>query len=128
MIARLPALDAAGEWSRRLVARGMNFWTTRGSKRLAPGSLPRPATDYFDLAYSELAFQHMLKPIQESYVKEIFRVLKKEGSFYVQIPRLEYYNDKTYSRTRKETDELFQEFSVTYEDTSDAYYYIKAKK
>ena len=85
-------------------------------------------TDYFDLAYSELAFQHMLKPIQESYVNEIFRVLKKDGLFYVQIPRLEYYNDKTYSRTKKETDELFQKFSVTYEDTSDAYYYIKAKK
>ena len=84
--------------------------------------------DYFDLTYSELAFQHMLKPIQESYVNEIFRVLKKDGLFYVQIPRLEYYNDKTYSRTKKETDELFQKFSVTYEDTSDAYYYIKAKK
>jgi len=84
--------------------------------------------DYFDLAYSELAFQHMLKPIQESYVNEIFRVLKKDGLFYVQIPRLEYYNDKTYSRTKKETDELFQKFAVTYEDISDAYYYIKAKK
>jgi ubiquinone/menaquinone biosynthesis C-methylase UbiE len=84
--------------------------------------------DYFDLAYSELAFQHMLKPVQESYVNEIFRVLKKDGLFYVQIPRLEYYNDKTYSRTKKETDELFQKFSVMYEDISDAYYYIKAKK
>jgi ubiquinone/menaquinone biosynthesis C-methylase UbiE len=84
--------------------------------------------NHFDLAYSELAFQHMLKPIQESYVKEIFRVLKKDGSFYVQIPRLEYYNDKTYSRTKSETDKMFQEFSVTYEDISDAYYYIKAKK
>ena len=84
--------------------------------------------DYFNLAYSELAFQHMLKPIQELYVKAIFRVLKKNGLFYVQIPRLEYYNDKTYSRTKEETDELFQKFSVTYEDTSDAYYYIKAKK
>ena len=85
-------------------------------------------SDYFDLAYSELAFQHMLKIIQESYVKEIFRVLKKDGLFYVQIPRIEYYNDKTYSRTKKETDELFQKFSVTYENISDAYYYIKAKK
>jgi ubiquinone/menaquinone biosynthesis C-methylase UbiE len=84
--------------------------------------------DYFDLAYSELAFQHMLKPVQESYVNEIFQVLKKDGLFYVQIPRLEYYNDKTYSRTKKETDELFQKFSFTYEDTTDAYYYIKAKK
>ena len=84
--------------------------------------------DYFDLTYSELAFQHMLKPVQESYVNEIFRVLKKGGLFYVQIPRLEYYNDKTYSRTKKETDELFQKFSVTYENISDAYYNIKAKK
>ncbi|MCA9827165.1 MAG: class I SAM-dependent methyltransferase [Nitrosopumilus sp.] len=85
-------------------------------------------SDYFDLAYSELAFQHMLKPIQESYVREILRVLKKGGLFYVQIPRIEYYNDKTYSRTKKETDELFQKFLVTYENTSDAYYYIKAEK
>ena len=84
--------------------------------------------DYFDLTYSELAFQHMLKPVQESYVNEVFRVLKKGGLFYVQIPRLEYYNDKTYSRTKKETDELFQKFSVTYENISDAYYNIKAKK
>ena len=84
--------------------------------------------EYFDLAYSELAFQHMVKPIQELYVKAIFRVLKKDGVFYVQIPRLEYYNDKTYSRTKEETDQLFQKFSVTYENTSDAYYYIKAKK
>lgn len=84
--------------------------------------------DYFDLAYSELAFQHMLKIVQESYIDEIFRVLKKDGLFYVQIPRLEYYNDKTYSRTKKETDDLFQKFSITYEDISDAYYYIKAKK
>jgi len=85
-------------------------------------------SDYFDVAYSELAFQHMVKSVQESYVKEIFRVLKNEGVFYVQIPRLEYYKDKTYSRTKKETDELFQKFSITYENTTDAYYYIKAVK
>lgn len=84
--------------------------------------------DYFDLVYSELSFQHMNKPIQESYVKEIFRVLKCDGLFYVQIPRLEFYKDKTYSRTKKETDELFKKFSVEYEDTTDAYYFIKAKK
>ena len=84
--------------------------------------------DYFDLIYSELAFQHMLKSVQESYVNEIFRVLKKDGLFHVQIPRLEYYNNKTYSRTKKETDELFKRFTVTYEDITDAYYYIRAKK
>jgi len=82
----------------------------------------------FDLAYSELAFQHMLKPIQESYIKELRRVLKKGGLFYVQIPRLEYYNDSSYSRTRKETDQLFKEFSIIYENEAPAYYYIRAQK
>lgn len=84
--------------------------------------------EYFDLAYSELAFQHMLKPVQKSYVKDLQRVLKKGGLFYVQIPRLEFYKDSSYSRTRKETDELFKDFMTTYENESPAYYYIRAQK
>jgi len=84
--------------------------------------------EYFDLAYSELAFQHMLKPVQESYTKDLHRVLKKGGLFYVQIPRIEYYNDASYSRTREETDQLFSQFTVTYENEFPAYYYIKAEK
>ena len=84
--------------------------------------------EYFDLAYSELAFQHMLKPVQESYVKDLHRVLKKGGLFYVQIPRIEYYNDESYSRTKKETDQLFSQFTVTYENEFPAYYYIRAEK
>lgn len=85
-------------------------------------------SDTFDLVYSELAFQHFLKPIQESYTKEVKRVLKNKGLFYVQIPRLEYYKDDSYSRTRKETDDLFGDFSVEYVKESPAYYYVKARK
>jgi len=84
--------------------------------------------EYFDLAYSELAFQHMLKPVQESYVRELHRVLKKGGLFYVQIPRIEYYNDASYSRTKEETDQLFSQFTITYENEYAAYYYIRAEK
>lgn len=82
----------------------------------------------FDIIYSELAFQHMHKPVQESYVNDIHRVLKKNGMFYVQLPRLEYYKDSSYARTKEEVDELFNNFNVTYADISPAYYYIKATK
>jgi len=84
--------------------------------------------EYFDLAYSELAFQHMLKPVQESYVKDLQKVLKKNGLFYVQIPKLEFYKDSSYSRTRKETDDLFMNFETKYENESPAYYYIRVRK
>lgn len=84
--------------------------------------------EYFDLVYSELSFQHMLKPVQESYVKDLYRVLKKGGLFYVQIPKIEYYNDPTFSRTKEETDQLFGQFDLTYENEHPAYYYIRAKK
>jgi ubiquinone/menaquinone biosynthesis C-methylase UbiE len=82
----------------------------------------------FDIIYSELAFQHMVKPIQESYVNEIHRVLKNNGLFYVQLPRIEFYKDPSYARTKEEVDELFKDFKVTYTDISPAYYYIQATK
>lgn len=43
----------------------------------------------------------------------------------MQIPRIEYYNDKTYSQRRKVIN-YFKKISVIYENTSNAYYYIKA--
>jgi len=82
----------------------------------------------YDKVYSELAFQHMTKPIQESYVKEIYRVLKKDGIFYVQLPRMEFYNDSSFALTKEEVDNLFKDFSITYEDDVPSYYYLKAQK
>lgn len=84
--------------------------------------------EYFDIIYSELAFQHMLKPIQESYVDDIHRVLKKQGLFYVQIARMSYYDDSSFARTKEETDQLFDKFEFTYEKETPAYYYIRAEK
>jgi ubiquinone/menaquinone biosynthesis C-methylase UbiE len=52
-----------------------------------------------DIAFCELAFQHMPKDVQDSYVKEVWRVLRFGGSFYVQIPRIEFFKDSTYART-----------------------------
>lgn len=82
----------------------------------------------FDIVYSELAFQHMLKDIQESYVKEVNRILKKNGVFYVQLPRIEYYKDSSYARTKAEVDKMFEGFDVLYTNEVPAYYYIKATK
>ena len=84
--------------------------------------------NYFDLIYSELAFQHMLKPVQESYVKDLYRVLKKEGLFYVQIAKMLYYNDSSFARTKEETNELLKKFNFVYEKETSAYYYIRAEK
>lgn len=83
--------------------------------------------DFFDIVYSELAFQHMPKNIQKSYVKEVYRVLKKEGLFYVDIPRIEYYNDNSYALTELEIENLFKDFEIEME-RGPAYCQIKAKK
>jgi len=82
----------------------------------------------YDLVFCELGFQHMLKQIQESYIKEAFRILKNNGIFYVQIPRIEFYKDETYARTKEEINELFKDFLIRQLDVSDAYYTIKAEK
>jgi ubiquinone/menaquinone biosynthesis C-methylase UbiE len=82
----------------------------------------------FDIVFCELAIQHMNKPIQESYIKEVFRVLKKNGLFFVQIPRIEFYKDENYARTKEETNEILNQFSLDFVNISDAYYTIKAEK
>lgn len=82
----------------------------------------------FDKVYSELAFQHMNKPIQKSYVNEIYRVLKNNGVFYVQLPRMEHYNNSTFALTKDEADNLLKDFSITFEITESASYFIKAQK
>lgn len=82
----------------------------------------------FDLIFCELAFQHMLKPIQKSYIDDVFRILKNNGLFYAQIPRIEFYKDDTYARSREETEKLFSDFLIVELNESDAYLTIKAKK
>jgi ubiquinone/menaquinone biosynthesis C-methylase UbiE len=84
--------------------------------------------DFFDIVYSELAFQHMPKDIQRSYVKETHRVLKKNGLFYVDIPRIEFYQDNSYALTKEETENLFKGFEIDIGQQGSAYYRIKAKK
>ena len=82
----------------------------------------------FDVVYCELAFQHMEKPVQRSYVPEIFRVLKDRGLFYVQIPKLSYYHDESFALTKQEVNELFKNFKMTYLEDGIAYYILKAKR
>lgn len=82
----------------------------------------------FDTIYCELAFQHMTKEVQQSYVNDIFRVLKDDGKFFVQIPKIEYYKDPVFASSKAETDKMFSKFDFTYLQESDAYYLIMAKK
>lgn len=87
---------------------------------------------HIDIVYCELAFQHMLKAVQESYVKEIYRVLKPNGRFYGQLPKFSYYKDNTYSLSDEESKELLKDFKVTWIQTYGklpySYYYFKAVK
>ena len=96
-------------------------------------------SETFDLVYCDLAFQHMVKPIQQSYVDEVYRVMKKGGLFYVQIAKFDYYKKtcddaKNFANTKEEVDKMFQKFSNdrhfghTYTEISDAYFFIKAVK
>lgn len=80
--------------------------------------------NYIDIAYSEIAFQHMPKSVQQSYIDDLKRVLKRDGLFYVQLPRSEKYN----SAVSWNKDELDNLFNMDYEilSTSNFYYIIKA--
>lgn len=83
-----------------------------------------------DIGFCELAFQHMPKYVQDSYVKEVWRVLRFDGSFYVQIPRIEFFKDVTYARTSDEIKKMFTDFKVTELPyvRNDAYSLLKAVK
>ena len=85
-------------------------------------------SEKFDTIYCELAFQHMTKDVQQSYVDDILRVLKKDGKFFVQIPKIEYYKDPIFASSKEETDKMFKKFDFAYLQESDAYYLIMAKK
>lgn len=86
----------------------------------------------FDVVYCEIAFQHMDKTIQKSYVKDIHRILKDNGVFYAQIPRISFYNDESYAYKDEEINDLLKNFNVTYYDIENpaykAYYVFKAEK
>lgn len=86
----------------------------------------------FDIVYCEIAFQHMTKPIQKSYVQEIYRVLKKRGLFYAQLPKMSFYNDDTYALTENEARDLLKNFKVIFFDVENpvykAYYAFRAEK
>lgn len=101
------------------------FYTNDGK------SLSQFRNDLFDIVYCELAFQHMLKDVQNSYVKEVLRVLKKGGSFYANIPRLDFYKDNSYARKETEVKKMFESFDLElllYEGHDQAYFLIKATK
>lgn len=82
----------------------------------------------FDVVYCEIAFQHMPKDVQQSYVDEVYRVLKKEGTFFVQLPKIEFYNDPTFALSKEETANLLRKYKITYISNSSAYYVVMAKK
>lgn len=83
-----------------------------------------------DIGFCELAFQHMPKDVQDSYVKEMWRILRFDGSFYVQIPRMEFFKDITYARTSDEIKKMFDGFEVSEIPyfRNDAYALLKAVK
>lgn len=83
-----------------------------------------------DIGFCELAFQHMPKDVQDSYVREIWRILRHGGSFYVQIPKIEFFKDKTYARTSDEIKKMFSDFEVSELPyfRNDAYILLKAVK
>ncbi|MFH1327693.1 MAG: class I SAM-dependent methyltransferase [Candidatus Bathyarchaeota archaeon] len=88
-----------------------------------------------DLVFCEIAFQHMQKASTISYVKEVHRILKDNGFFLAQIPRLDYYKD-VYAFTKKETAKLFANYAKTEylqyylnsDEFGEAYFFVKASK
>ncbi len=84
--------------------------------------------DKFDLVFSEIAFQHMKKPTQKSYINEVHRILKKHGTFIVDMPSLGFFKDKSYARTENELPKLFKKYKKLEIKNTKAYFLITAKK
>ncbi|MGI0057288.1 MAG: class I SAM-dependent methyltransferase [Nitrosarchaeum sp.] len=82
----------------------------------------------FDLVFCEIAFQHMPRDVQKSYVSEVYRILNEKGIFFVQLPRIEYYKDSTFAFSKEEADSLLKNFKIKYLHSTPAYYHIQAKK
>lgn len=83
-----------------------------------------------DVCIAELAFQHINRDVAQSYVSEVYRVLKPEGAFLAQIPRLDYYKDKAFAVDKQETIRMFRVFSVEFVNYQHdyAYYLVRATK
>ena|GEM_PF-3131666 len=84
--------------------------------------------DTFDVVYCELAFQHMTKDVQRSYINEVYRVLKKGGTFFAQLPKIEFYKDPIFALSKEEVDDLLGKYAINYVNNSVAYYTVIAKK
>ena len=82
----------------------------------------------FDVVYCEIAFQHMPRDVQKSYVNEVYRILKDNGMFFVQLPKIEYYNDSTFAFSKEDANLLLKDYKVKYLKTTPAYYFIQAIK
>lgn len=84
------------------------------------------ADDTFDVVYSELAFQHMPKDIQQSYAAECARVLKGGGRFFAQLPRMEFYHSVEYALTEAEARDLLSPFASAELARTNAYWLARA--
>ena len=82
--------------------------------------------DTFDVVYSELAFQHMPKDIQQSYAAECARVLKGGGRFFAQLPRMEFYRNAEYALTEAEARSLLSPFASVDLVCTEAYWLARA--
>lgn len=82
----------------------------------------------FDLVYCELAFQHMKKDVQKSYIPEVYRVLKKHGLFMAQLPKMSYYDNPDFALTNSEMRKMFEMFDIDLVSQTPAYYVLLARK
>lgn len=80
----------------------------------------------FDVAYSELAFQHMTKDVQRSYAAEAARVLKGGGLFFAQLPRAEFYPGAEYALAEDEARGLLSPFASADLVRTEAYWLARA--
>lgn len=89
-----------------------------------------------DLAYCELVFQHMTKENTAAYISEVLRVLKPQGIFIAQIPRLDHFRTldpdaEVYGMTKEETDQAFANYTFCQFldfEFQHAYYLVRAIK
>ena len=84
------------------------------------------ADGMFDVAYSELAFQHMTMDVQQSYAAEVARVLRAGGLFFAQLPRAEFYPGAEYALTENEARELLSPFASAGLLRTNAYWLARA--
>lgn len=80
----------------------------------------------FDVVYSELAFQHMPRPVQASYAAEAARVLREGGRFFAQLPRSDFYPGAEYALTRGGARSLLSGFRSAELAETEAYWLARA--